>query len=48
MYKTDAGEIMPPADFFGVHPDFAVHVPKGTSYRDNYDWSNKAEYVYDL
>ena len=48
VYKTDAGEIMPPADFSGVHPDFAVHVPKGTSYSDNYDWSNKAEYVYDL
>ena len=48
VYKTNAGDIMPPVDFFGVHPDFAVHVPVGSSYSDNYDWSNKAEYVYDL
>ena len=48
VYKTSAGDIMPPADFSGVHPDFAVHVPVGTSYSDNYDWSNKANYVYDL
>ena len=48
VYKTGAGDIMPPADFSGVHPDFAVHVPVGTSYSDNYDWSNKANYVYDL
>lgn len=48
VYKTNAGDIMPPVDFAGVHPDFVVHVPVGTSYRDNYDWSNKAEYVYDL
>lgn len=48
VYKTNAGDIMPPVDFFGVHPDFAVHVPVGSSYSDNYDWSNKAKYVYDL
>ena len=48
VYKTDAGDIMPPADFYGVHPDFKVHVPIGSSYSDNYDWSNKADYVYDL
>ena len=48
VYKTDAGEIMPPVDFYGVHPDFVVHVPVGSSYSDNYDWSNKARYVYDL
>ena len=39
---------MPPVDFIGVHPSFAVHVPVGSSYGDNYDWSNKAQYVYDL
>ena len=48
VYKTNAGDIMPPADFYGVHPDFKVHVPIGSSYSDNYDWSNKADYVYDL
>ena len=48
IYKINAADIMPPVDFYGVHPDFAVHVPVGSSYGDNYDWSNKAEYVYDL
>jgi hypothetical protein len=48
VYKMDATDIMPPVDFYGVHPDFAVHVPVGSSYGDNYDWSNKARYVYDL
>jgi hypothetical protein len=48
VYKMNASDIMPPVDFAGVHPDFKVHVPIGSSYGDNYDWSNKAEYVYDL
>ena len=48
VYKMNASDVMPPVDFFGVHPDFKVHVPVGSSYADNYDWSNKAEYVYDL
>ena len=48
IYKPEAGAIMPPVDFFGVHPEFAVHVPVGSSYADNYDWSNKATYIYDL
>ena len=48
VYKMNASDVMPPVDFFGVHPDFKVHVPVGSSYGDNYDWSNKADYVYDL
>ena len=48
VYVRDASAIMPPVDFIGVHPSFAVHVPVGSSYGDNYDWSNKAQYVYDL
>ena len=48
VYKMNASDVMPPVDFYGAHPDFKVHVPVGSSYGDNYDWSNKAEYVYDL
>ena len=48
VYKMNASDVMPPVDFAGVNPDFKVHVPVGSSYGDNYDWSNKAEYVYDL
>ena len=48
VYKINASDIMPPVDFSGVHPDFKVHVPVGSSYGDHYDWSNKAVYVYDL
>jgi hypothetical protein len=48
IYVMNASDIMPPVDFIGVHSDFAIHVPIGSSYGDNYDWSNKADYVYDL
>lgn len=48
VYKINASDIMPPADFFGAHSDFKIHVPAGSSYGDHYDWSNKADYVYDL
>ena len=48
VYKMNASDVMPPVDFYGAHPDFKVHVPIGSSYADHYDWSNKAQYVYDL
>ena len=48
VHKMSARDIMPPVDFSGVHPSFVIHVPRGSAYADDYDWSNKATYVYDI
>ncbi len=48
IYKMSARDIMPPSFFSGVHPSFKVHVPVGSDYSSDYDWSGKAEFVFDL
>ena len=39
-YSTEES-IMPPANFFGTHPDLVVYVPEGSNYRDDYYWRER-------
>lgn len=41
IYYPTADDIMPPSDFAGVHSDFRVHVPSGSSYDSQYYWSER-------
>lgn len=41
IYYPDEAEIMPPADFFGVHESFTVYVPDGSGYSTGYYWSER-------
>ncbi len=41
IYYPAEADIMPPADFFGVHESFTVYVPEGSGYSTGYYWSER-------
>lgn len=41
IYNRHEATIMPPASFAGVHKDFSVHVPQGSSYGEGYFWGER-------
>lgn len=41
IYYPNEADIMPPADFFGVHDSFTVYVPDGSGYSTGYYWSER-------
>lgn len=48
LYERDAQKILPPTGFYGVAASFRVHVPSGSLYAENYNWSGlRLTYVYD-
>ncbi len=50
IYKMNASDIMPPAYITDVHRSFKIHVPIGSDYSNEYDWSKLGSeiFVYDL
>ena len=49
IYKVSEDDISPPADFYGVNPDFKLHVPIGSNYSTGYKWTNKGiNIVFDI
>ncbi len=48
LYESDATAVIPPSGFHGVADAFRVHVPTGSFYAEDYNWSPlKLTYVYD-
>lgn len=41
IYNRHEATIMPPASFAGVHDQFVVHVPDGSSYGEGYFWGER-------
>lgn len=48
LYESDATAVIPPSGFYGVAASFRVHVPTGSFYAEDYNWSQLGlTYVYD-
>ncbi|MBE6559541.1 MAG: hypothetical protein E7662_00330 [Ruminococcaceae bacterium] len=41
IYNRHEATVMPPVSFEGVHKDFVVHVPDGSSYGEGYFWGER-------
>lgn len=41
IYNRHEATVMPPASFEGVHKEFTVHVPDGSSYGEGYFWGER-------
>jgi hypothetical protein len=46
IYKSSAELLLPPTDnFLGVNSSFEVHVPDGSNYISDYNWSENVKTV---
>lgn len=46
IYMEEPGSISPPS-FYGARSDFKVHVPRGSGYSENYNWTSFSEIIVD-